>query len=395
MIEADEIKLATSQVDQEGPLHFSRIGLHLDHMMHRVERLGKSVRFADGEILCRAGADERVLYVIEEGEVDYGGGWLGPGAHLGELGFLLAQPRTTTVRANGDVVCWRMESDHLLNDPEASFYLVAALVRELPRRLQKFNDSTEPGEKPCDWDHPAILSLSKMLCGTNESQTACTIWNFVRAMPYRFGPWWEKASHTLKAGSGMCTTKSNLQVALMRAAGLEAGFVELHGSSELILPVVPKHWRHRVGTRIRHYMAAVRLEQEWLVADSSFTDAVLRTFAQHFPVMNSLFPCSLGKGRPFNPAALASGRHQPPLPIFYELTEAMARRSTFDLDQFELLNIVNDRLQGTVHDEPANLIRARKLLPENPVLALHTALGAAAVLASELHQRITSTHEPF
>ncbi|MFM1745607.1 MAG: hypothetical protein RLZZ630_1544 [Bacteroidota bacterium] len=381
--------------EPDGPLLYSRLGLHLKQMRQRVEKLGETVRFSDGELLCCSGANERVLYVIEEGEVDYGGGWLAAGAHLGELGFLLDQPRTATVRAKGDVVCWKMESYQLKNDPEASFHLVAALVRELPRRLQKFNSGQDPGEQPCDADHPAIVSVARALRSGDDVVSARNIWDFVRAMPYRFAPWWEKASDTLKAGQGMCTTKSNLQVALMRAANLEAGFVELTGSSKLILPVMPEKWKHRVGYKIRHYMAAVRIENEWCVADSSFTDAVLRTFAQQFPVVNSLFPCSFGPGKPFNPAALVSGQDPAPGEVLMELTQAMAKRSSFDLDQFELLNIVNDRLQGTVHDEPATLIRAWRLLPENPELALHIALGAAAILASELHQRITSSHEPI
>lgn len=378
----------------ESPLALTRIGLHLDHIRSRVENLGEITDFGDGEVICISGQKDRTLFVVVEGIVDYGAGWLSAGAHFGELGFLIDQPRTSTVYAKGRAICWKIESGKMMNDPEASFYLVSALVRELPRRVQKFNATPNHVDNYSDTDHPAISSLSNALRGKNDSDTARSIWNFVRAMPYRFGPWWEKASDTLKAGSGMCTTKSNLQVTLMRAAGLEAGFTLIYGGSELIAPVMPVQLKTKVSGTIKHYMATVKLDGEWLVADSSFTDPVLRKFAERFPVLNSLFPCHFGSGHPFNPAAVAAGADLAPSSIYPDLKEAMNRRSNFDLDQFELLNIVNDRLQGTVHDEPSTLIRANRILPVNPELALHTALGAAAIVASELHHRIINSNEP-
>jgi len=83
------------------------------------------------------------------------------------------------------------------------------------------------GSLHCDADHPAIGDLAGRLSAGTDAETAYRVWEFVRVLAYRFGGWHLAASATLALGSGMCTTKANLQVALMRAAGLRAGFTEV------------------------------------------------------------------------------------------------------------------------------------------------------------------------
>ena len=88
---------------------------------------------------------------------------------------------------------------------------------------------------------------------------------------------------------------------------------------------------------------------------------------------------------PFHPMAHVYGNDPFDVDVHPELSAAMARRSSFDLDQMELLNIVNDTIQPWIFDEPAWLLRARALLDKRPHEALKVAIAAAVVLAGELH----------
>jgi len=194
-----------------------------------------------------------------------------------------------------------------------------------------------------------------------------------------------RASDTLRLGHGMCTTKSNLEVALFRAAGLEAGFVEVRGDAALVQPLLPPAWRQLVQGPVRHYMGAVRLEGRWHVAECSFTDPCLRQLGTRWPAVLELLPCRFGAGAPFHPVAHVFGQDPFAVDVLPELDEAMARRSSYDTDQLELLNVLTDALQPGTFDEPAWLARARALLDGEPARAYHVALAAAVALAGELH----------
>jgi hypothetical protein len=366
-------------------LDMTRVGLHLGPHRSRVWALGAARRWAPGERLCARGEIQRQLHVVLAGRADYPGGWFGPGAHTGELGFLLGVPRTADVLARDEVITWTVDAEALGEDPAAAAVLVAALVRELPSRLRKFRPPAVPTGNFCDVDHPAIRGLAEVLRRPDAGATAAAIWSFVRDLPYRFGPWWMRASDTLRLGHGMCTTKSNLEVALFRAAGLEAGFVEVKGDAALVQPLLPPAWRHLVQGPVRHYMGAVRLEGRWHVAECSFTDPCLRQLGTGWPAVLELLPCRFGPGRPFHPVAHVFGEDPFAVEVIPELDEAMARRSSYDTDQLELLNVLADALQPGTFDEPAWLARARALLDEHPVRAYHVALAAAVALAGELH----------
>ncbi len=59
----------------------------------------------------------------------------------------------------------------------------------------------------------------------SEREAAVRLYRFVRdEIPYAFGPWGIRASQTLAHGTGTCTNKANLLVALLRAAGIGAAY---------------------------------------------------------------------------------------------------------------------------------------------------------------------------
>lgn len=87
----------------------------------------------------------------------------------------------------------------------------------------------------CDSDHPAIIALSRRLipprCSAARAAAAVRTW--VRAnVVYALHDKSDTASATLAKCEGMCTNKANLQVALLRAAGIPAGYVLTHITRE-------------------------------------------------------------------------------------------------------------------------------------------------------------------
>jgi hypothetical protein len=135
-------------------------------------------------------------------------------------------------------------------------------------------------------------------------------------------------------------------------------------------------------------MGAVWLDGRWHVADASFTDPTLDELIRRFPEMHTLRPFRFGTGEPFFPIASVLACEPFAVSVVPDLDEAMARRSSYDLDQLELLNLVNDRLQGPLPDENSAIEQALRLVQHEPDAALQTALGAAASLASVLHSHL-------
>jgi len=87
----------------------------------------------------------------------------------------------------------------------------------------------------CDAAHPSIVALSKRLipqgCSAARGAAAVRLW--VRThIKYVLRDKAESASQTLECREGMCTNKANLQCALLRAAGIPAGFVLVHITKE-------------------------------------------------------------------------------------------------------------------------------------------------------------------
>ena len=369
-------------------LNQSRIGLHLGGLHDRVVALGETLAWRPGEHLCRLDEQQRQLHVVLDGRVRFTSGEFGPGAHTGEIGFLLGTPRTADIVAEDTVRTWSVPFDALRDDPEAGAMLLIALARELPSRIRKLRPPPAPDAGYCDAGHPAIVALAGALARDSEAATAQAVWRFVSAMPYRFGIWWQKASETLRQGWGMCTTKSNLEVALFRAARLEAGFVMLTADSVMIRPIIPDAWQHAIRPGMKHFLGAVRLDGRWHAADASFTRPLLRHFAGRFPRLAGLDQTSFEQGRPFHPGALAFGKDPFDITVLPTLDHAMARRSSHDIDRLEVLNVVVDRIQGPAVDLPPPLANALTLLGDDPELAFALALGVAATLASDLRHSV-------
>ena len=83
----------------------------------------------------------------------------------------------------------------------------------------------------CDCDAPEIVALSRRLIpqGCSAARAAAAVRAWVRThIRYTLQDKSDLASATLAKREGMCTNKANLQCALLRAAGVPAGYVMLH-----------------------------------------------------------------------------------------------------------------------------------------------------------------------
>jgi hypothetical protein len=287
----------------------------------------------------------QALHVVLDGRLVGRDGWWGPGNHLGgSEGAMLV--------ADGPTRVWTLDMGAPAWISPASRPLRKALTRALIASDAAELAATPPADLPdpatlCDHDHPEIRRRAVRLRRATPSSTAEAIFLFVQAMPYRFGTWQERASDTLARGSGMCTTKANLQVALMRAAGLEAGFVEMPMEMDVLGLLMPLGWQPMMRQTVKHYFGAVKLGGRWHAADSSYTDDAMRVYAQGIPNALSVIPAWLGEGRPFSPCFIHTGRDMFEIDVREEINEVMGKTSRFHPRHFEALNTRLDRAQGS------------------------------------------------
>ncbi|NBB98857.1 MAG: hypothetical protein GVY34_11985, partial [Alphaproteobacteria bacterium] len=237
----------------------SVLALYLGQYAPRIFGFGDVCHLSEGECVTFGGPN--TLTVVLDGVLVSEQGWQGPGCHM--------QGSSARVAVKGDkAILWVL--DHRAPAWQAAGLqaLQAALANALDAADRALGAATPPADLPapdtlCDIDHPAIQRASARLRRTSEAATAEAIFRFVQAMPYRFGNWQERASDTLARGNGMCTTKANLQVTLMRAAGLEAGFVEMPMSMSVLGKLMPTAWLAMMRPTVRHYFGAVKLGGRW------------------------------------------------------------------------------------------------------------------------------------
>lgn len=250
-------------------------------------QLGVIRTFAPGQLLLRKGELSNRLFILLDGQAIRGVdavdlSWTGAGGIIGELGFVRREPSSSDVIAGGldPVVAWsisRAVVDDLLATgqyTEQLYQLFACLSAFLEARADSVHRQMGPSRFVCDYDHPSIRGVAAALTRETPFETARAIWAFVREFPYRLGVWDFAASDTLKMGYGMCTTKSNLQVALMRSAGLDASFCRVNVVGSTYALLMPRWYSARVRPTVKHYMAMVHTNNGDFVLDSSYSTPV-------------------------------------------------------------------------------------------------------------------------
>jgi hypothetical protein len=379
-----------------------------DASLRQIEALGEVRDVPAGQPLFAANGDADLdLNVVLDGDLhlhrNHGARdvWLGPGEIVGEIGFVLGMPRTAEVRAgdHGASVWHVARSKYCGHPPVERFPLLARLFLGLAplvrvRYAKVLSERTAADARValdhCDHGHPAVRHLASFLAAQDPWDTAAAIFSFVRQIPYRIGFWQVKASRTLELGFGMCTTKSNLQVSLLRASGVEAEFGEVlcdAASMDPILPVGYRHLGHR-KSHIKHYFAVARLGGRWLPMDATFPATVWRTL---HPEHAATAP---ERGEAVNP--LGDMLRLDPFDFrrMPDLSAVMAKQPFFDADGVEAMNVVLDRLQGRVLPAPSWAPKIERLLEEDLRAAFLQAYAGLASDAQRLRAAILERPAP-
>ncbi|SDW22884.1 transglutaminase-like domain-containing protein [Roseicitreum antarcticum] len=326
-------------------LRDSVLGLYLGDQAAAVSGLGTVLDIApDTPVPTR---DTPTLCVILSGRLHDATGGYGPGNHI-EL-------TAATDLATGDMAAqvWMLN----LHQPRLTTPAGLGLRGAIDTALQAAKDAEAAhtraadfiipeADSVCDHTHPTIRRQAVRLRRATQVGTAKAIFDFVQAMPYRFGHWQERASDTLAKGYGMCSTKANLQVALCRAAGLEAGFGDVKLEMGTLGTLMPDDWRAMMKPVVHHFFATVRLDGVWHAFDATYTDDCLRAFVRTAPELSFIFPARFDEGQPYNPTLVSKGLSADDFTPRTDLTREFGKSSRFSQRQFEALNTRLDRLQG-------------------------------------------------
>jgi hypothetical protein len=100
---------------------------------------------------------------------------------------------------------------------------------------------------------------------------AVRLFRFVRdEILYAFGPWNIPASAVLARRNGTCANKNNLLIALLRGAGIPAGYGILRvNAQEYFGSIAPPFFKHLASPFSTHIYAAALLDGRWVKCDAS------------------------------------------------------------------------------------------------------------------------------
>jgi transglutaminase-like putative cysteine protease len=355
-------------------LHDSVLAASFDaDELRSLERMGEVVELGSGAVVFERGAPSEHLYVVLDGAIlpvmesgEAPAYWVGPGDVCGELGFALGTARRTTMMAFGPAPrFWRVHRDVLARASGEGTRLLTALARVAFARLEApSRDAARSADADyCDHGHPSVVALAHRLARPTELETACAIWDAIWKMPYRFGTWQWTASETLARGHGMCTTKAILQIALMRALGIECGYVKGLLEGPLVRACMPRVYHPRFQRpTFKHYYAAARIEGRWIPLDGSFSLGSLSLIAE---TEHHVKPFASWDARVhgFANGAASLGGHDPyGIEVSGELDDVMRKAATYDAKNANAMNVLLDRAQGFVAPMPAYAEYAERAL---------------------------------
>jgi CRP-like cAMP-binding protein len=128
--------------DPVGALQRVRFFADLDRRQtEQIARLLKERRFAKGETVIREGSGAGAFYIIDSGEaaVSQHGqplNTLGPGDHFGEIALIDGGPRSATVVATTDLVCYGLTFWEFRPLVERNGAIAWKLLQALAKRLR-------------------------------------------------------------------------------------------------------------------------------------------------------------------------------------------------------------------------------------------------------------------
>lgn len=153
----------------------------------------------------------------------------------------------------------------------------------------------------CDCSNPVIVNKANELIGQSVApkEAAKKIFRFVRdEIPFEATRAEEKASETLQRGSGFCITKSNLQVALLRAIGIPARYHHVHLRKGILKGIIPEIGYDTIDEVITyHPWCECYLGSEWIACEALFQKELVPDLITRGYITNSQIPSINWDGR--------------------------------------------------------------------------------------------------
>ncbi len=128
-----------------------------------------------------------------------------------------------------------------------------------------FEDYLRPTQL-CNFDEAAEIKAvaSGLTAGlVNEYQKLDKICSFVKEFDYVYEDWYVRASDTLRTKTGMCSSKTNLLVAMLRSVGIPARYRVFKCEAELML----FEWITGQDEQIARQMGEPYQEQDHVLAE--------------------------------------------------------------------------------------------------------------------------------
>ena len=166
--------------------------------MHFDEKRMNEAQFADGKTIYREGEESDTVYVIQRGAVevlrhvdgeDIRLGLLGQGDVFGEMGVIQDRPRSTTMKAVGDVSVLRLSKTAFLSvfgdDNPLGLPLLRMLCERLSRVDERLVEESLPGTEIA---RMAELESIRLLAASRAVETQIgTKGIVISRLPYRVG----------------------------------------------------------------------------------------------------------------------------------------------------------------------------------------------------------------
>lgn len=364
----------------------------------KIQWLGEELEFAPDETLFDSGSKVEFLYVILKGEVvlkdSHGTQVLLAGDIVNEAGFILGLAKKYSACA-GDRGCraWRISRNLFshrhknISDIILLTHIIMAIAPCIYMRKLKLKSPFEINKevkkkevKYCDFDHPSIKCFAETLRGEDDWATAENVWTYVRNLPFRFGFWNMNASGVLRLGFGMASTKANLQVALLRALGLEACFGAAPLPSRFIKALLPMRCRDALpNTDIQHYFALVKLDNKWEFSDASFTLDAAQLIAREHPEATPYVNLRFSRDRTLKISMLEDNYE-----ILPDLDAVIEKKPFYNEDAAETMNILLDKWQGNIGILPYWVPVIKSVIKKDPLQAFHMAYAGICADVSAL-----------
>jgi transglutaminase-like putative cysteine protease len=185
----------------------------------------------------------------------------------------------------------------------------------------------------CDCDNDKIINQVKVLLredSTNKDK-AIRIFYYVRDnIQYGLDISDTKASKTLKNKYGNCVTKTNLQIALLRAAGIPSRYHQVVLNREILKGFVPKRVFDNTDERIwYHPWCECLLSGNWVANDASFDENLYESL------------CGKGVWDKRNIPTIDWDGETDLIPVKYWLLEEVRTHANYDAVCREIIEFIN------------------------------------------------------